>query len=63
MNNVDIKQVEETKLPWSKHIDATVAKMGRGLSIIKHCSAFLSSLSIKISPTAPSFVTTASLDY
>jgi hypothetical protein len=51
MNNVEIEQVEETKLlgvtlecklSWPKHIDATVAKMGRGLSIIKHCSAFLS---------------------
>jgi hypothetical protein len=53
MNNVVIEQVEETKLlgvtldcklSWSKHIDATVAKMGRGLSIIKHCSAILTIL-------------------
>jgi hypothetical protein len=53
MNNVEIEQVEETKLlgvtldcklSWSKHIDATVAKMGRGLSIINCCSTFLTAL-------------------
>jgi hypothetical protein len=27
------------KLSWSKHVDTTVAKMGRSLSIIKRCSA------------------------
>ena len=41
MNNVEIEQVEETKLlgatldcklSWSKHVDAMVPKMGRGLS-------------------------------
>jgi hypothetical protein len=50
MNHVEIEQVEVTtlrgvtldcKLSWSKHIDTTVAKMGRSLSIIKQCSAFL----------------------
>ena len=44
MNDVEIEQVEVTKLlgvtldcklSWSKHIDAVVAKMGRSLSIIK----------------------------
>jgi hypothetical protein len=48
MNNVEIEQVEESKLLgvtldckrlWSKHIDATLAKMGRGLPIIKCYSA------------------------
>ena len=43
MNNVEIEQVEETKLlgvtlgcklSWLKHIDSTVARMGRRLSII-----------------------------
>jgi hypothetical protein len=55
MNNVEIEQVEKTKLLgvtldckwlWSKHIDATVAKIGRGLSIVKRCSAFLTTTSI-----------------
>ena len=50
MKNEVIEQVEVTKilgvtldckLSWSKHIDAKVAKMGRSLSIIKCCSAFL----------------------
>ena len=31
--------VEETKLSWSKHIDSMVVQMGRGMSIIKRCSA------------------------
>jgi hypothetical protein len=31
----------------SKYIDAMVAKMGRGLSIMKRCSAFLTRLSTK----------------
>ena len=44
MNNVKIEQIEVTKLPavtldcklsWSKHVDTTVAKMGRSLSTIK----------------------------
>ena len=50
MNGVAVEQVEDTKLlgvtidcklSWSKHIDSMVAKMGRGLAIIKRCSAFL----------------------
>ena len=49
MNGVAVEQVEETKLlgvtldcelSWSKHIDSMVAKMGRGLAVIKRCSAF-----------------------
>ena len=49
-NNVEIEQVEVTKLlgvtrncklSWSKHIDTTVARLGRSLSIIKRCSTFL----------------------
>ena len=56
INNVEIEQVEMTKLlgvpldcklSWSKHIDAVVAKMGRSLSIIKRCSAFLTALSTR----------------
>ena len=47
MNNVEIEQVEETKLGITmdckllclKHNDATVAKIGRRLSIIKRYSA------------------------
>lgn len=35
------------KLPWSKHIDAMEAKMGRGMSVIKCCSDFLTLLSTK----------------
>ena len=54
MNNVEIEQVEVTKLlgvtldckmSWSKHIETTVSKMGRSLSTIKRCSAFLTALS------------------
>ena len=50
MNVVAVEQVEETKLlgvtldcklSWSKHIDSMVVNMGRGLSVIKRCSAFL----------------------
>jgi hypothetical protein len=53
-NYVEIEQVEVTKLlgatldcklSWSKHVDTTVAKMGRSLSITKHCSVFLTTLS------------------
>ena len=56
INNVEIEQVKVTKLlgvtldcklSWSKHIDTTVAKMGRSLSIIKHCSTFLTTLSTR----------------
>jgi hypothetical protein len=62
MNNMVIEQVEETKLlgvtldcnpGWSKHIDTTVAKMGRSLSTIKRCSAF--STIHKAGPTGLSF--------
>ena len=50
MNGVAVEQVEETKLltvtldcklSWSQHIDSTVVKIGRGLAVIKRCSAFL----------------------
>ena len=37
----------DCKLSWSKHIDAVVAKTGRGLSIKKQCSAFLTTLSTR----------------
>ena len=37
----------DCKLSWSKHVDTTVAKMGISLSIIKHCSAFLTTLSTR----------------
>ena len=37
----------DSKLSWSKHIDAVVAKMGRSLSITKRCSAFLITLSTR----------------
>ena len=56
MNNVEIEQVEVTKLlgvildcklSWSKHIDTTVAKIGRSLSTIKRCFAFLATLSTR----------------
>ena len=54
--NVVIEKVEETKLlgvtldrklSWSKMIDLVVAKMGRGLSMIGHCSAFFTSQSTR----------------
>jgi hypothetical protein len=38
---------EDRICAWSKHIDTTVAKMGRSLSIIKPCSTFLTALSTK----------------
>ena len=56
MNDVEIEQVEVTKLlgvtldcklSWSKHIDIIVAKMGRSMSIIKRCSTFLTTLSTR----------------
>ena len=58
IKNVEIEQVEvikllgvtlelTMKLSWSKHIDTTVAKMGRSLSIIKCCCAFLRRLSTR----------------
>ena len=39
----------DCKLSWSKHVDTTVAKMGRSMSIIKHCSTFLRALSTALS--------------
>jgi hypothetical protein len=56
INHVEIEQVAMTKLlgvpldcklSWSKHINAVVAKMERSLSILKQCSAFLSTLSTR----------------
>jgi hypothetical protein len=53
---MNTEKVEVTKLlgvtlgctlQWSKHVDATVAKMGRSLSNIKCCSAILKILSTK----------------
>jgi hypothetical protein len=48
MNGVVLEQVERTKLlgitldyKLSKHIDSMVVKMGRGLAVVKRCSAFL----------------------
>ena len=35
------------KLSWSKHVDTIIARMGRSLSIIKHYSAFLTTLSTR----------------
>ena len=50
MNGVAVEQVEETKLlgvtlagHGKKYIDSMVVKMGRGLSVIKRCSDFLTS--------------------
>ena len=37
----------DCKLSWSKHIDTTVAKIGRSLSIITSCSTFLTALSTR----------------
>ena len=42
----------DCKLSWSKHIETTVAKMGRSLSIIKCCSTFLTALSTRQVPQA-----------
>ncbi len=50
INNCAVERVQETKLvgvtldcnlSWSKHIDLLVQKMGRNISIVKRCSAFL----------------------
>ena len=69
MNGVAVEQVEETqllgvtldcKLPWSKHLDSMVVKMGRGLSIIKKSSAFLTPHSKKQVPKA---IVLSYLDY
>ena len=54
MKNVEIEHVEVTKLlgvtldcklSWSKHIDTSLANMGRSLSIMKCYFAFLTMLS------------------
>ena len=55
INHVEIEQVEnkllgvtlDCKLSWSKHIDTVAAKIGRSVSIIKRCSAFLTTLSTR----------------
>jgi hypothetical protein len=54
MNNVEIEQVDVTKLlgvtldcKQSKHVETTVAMMGRSLSIIKRYSTFLTVLSTR----------------
>jgi hypothetical protein len=53
INNVKIEKTKllgvtlDCKLSWSKHTDTKVAKMGRSMSIIKRCSAFLSALSTR----------------
>jgi hypothetical protein len=50
IKGVTIEQVEEAELlrgtldgqlSWSSHIDKVVVKMGRGMSVIKICNAFL----------------------
>jgi hypothetical protein len=64
---VEIEQVEVAKLlgvtldckqSWSKHVDTTVAKMRRSLSIIKRYSANTVN---QAGPTGPSFVTSGLL--
>jgi hypothetical protein len=56
VNDVAVEQVEETafigvtldcKLSWSKHAHSMVVKMGRGLSVVKRCSAFMTPKSKK----------------
>lgn len=56
INNVYIRQVHEnkllgiildSKLAWTKQINNIVAKMGRGISVIKRCAKFLTQKSIK----------------
>ena len=44
---LDSKSCDSSPHLWSKHIDTTVAKMGRSLSIIKCFSAFLTTLSTR----------------
>lgn len=56
LNSAVVEQVEETKLlgvildsklSWTRHIDSVVVKMGRNISIIKRCSAFVTPQLIK----------------
>ena len=54
---MEIEQVESdstswskariVKLSWSKHVDTTVDKMRRSLSLIKRCSVLLTTLSTR----------------
>ena len=48
MNGVAVEQVEvlldvtlDCKQSWSKHMDSMVVEKGRGLAVMKRCSAFL----------------------
>jgi hypothetical protein len=45
--NTVARSTKQGHLTWSKHVDTTVAKMGRSLSIIKRFSAFLTTLSTR----------------
>jgi hypothetical protein len=69
MNYVAVEQVEEStllgvtldcKLSLSKHIDSMVVKMGRGLVVIKRCSALFYTTLQKESPQA---LVSSNLDY
>ena len=51
----------DCKLSWSKHIDTTVTKMGRCMSMLRSCSAFLTALSTTVRSYRPFFV--SHLDY
>ena len=64
INHVEIEQVEvikllgvtlDYKLSWSKHVDTTVAKMGRSLSIIKVLLCLFNNTINKAGPTGSSF--------
>ena len=66
MNNVEIEQVEVTKLPavtvdcklsWSKHVDTTVAKIQEKSVHNKALLCLLNNTINKAGPTGPSFVT------
>ena len=71
IDNVIIEKVKVTKqvgvtldwkLSWSNHVDTTVAKIGRRMSIIKHCSTFLPTLSTRqvLQVLVSTFLTTLS---